>query len=247
MNAGSVDGSSRVALVTGGGGGIGSAICHALAAAGHEVVVGDLRREDAERVAREVDGRAAAIDVTDPASVTRSIDDAGRVDICVNCAGWERATPFLECDEAFMERVVAINLMGTIRVTQAVLGGMVARGWGRIVNVSSDAGLVGSPLSVVYSAAKGGVISFTKAIAKDVGRRGVTANVVSPGAIDTPLLRASMGANLDRVLRAVERTVPVGRVGTPEEVAVVAAFLASPEASYVTGQTVSAGGGQAMP
>lgn len=113
--------------------------------------------------------------------------------------------------------------------------------------MSSDAGLVGSSLSVIYSAAKGGLVTFTKAVARDVGRHGVTANVVSPGGIDTPLLASSMGENLQQVLRATERMSPAGRIGQPEEVAAVAAFFASESASYVTGQTVSVSGGQTMP
>jgi 2-hydroxycyclohexanecarboxyl-CoA dehydrogenase len=241
----------RVALVTGGGGGIGGAICHALAARGAQVAVADLVADAAEGVAAEIGGLGVELDVTDPDSVAVAVAaterDLGPVDICVNCAGWERATPFLDTDEAFTAKVLEINLAGPIRVTRAVLGGMVEREWGRIINVASDAGLVGSPLSVIYSSAKGGLVTFTKSIARDVGRRGVTANVVSPGAIETPMLSSSMGTNLERVLRAVERTVPAGRVGQPEEVAAVAAFFASEDAAYLTGQTVSASGGQVMP
>lgn len=241
----------RVAFVTGGAGGIGSAICRALAESGARVAVADLAFDPAAAVAREIGGAPISIDVTDASSVTAAVADAeetlGQIEICVNCAGWERATPFLETDEAFTAQVLDINLVGPIRVTRAVLGGMVERRWGRLINVSSDAGLVGSPLSVIYSAAKGGLITFTKSIARDVGRSGVTANVISPGAIDTPLLAASMGEHFERVLSAVERTVPLGRVGQPEEVAAVAAFFVSEDAGYITGQTVSAGGGQAMP
>ena len=163
---------TRVAFVTGGAGGIGAAICRSLADAGHRVIVADLLEERASEVAAEIDGLGVALDVTSPESVTAAFARAGAVDICVNCAGWEQATPFLETDEAFTAKILEINLHGPIRVTRAAVGGMIDRGWGRVINVSSDAALLGSSLSPIYAAAKGGLISFTKSIARDAGRSG---------------------------------------------------------------------------
>lgn len=242
----------RVALVTGGAGGIGAAVCQSLAAAGRRVAVADLQGDAAGALARTIDGLAVRLDVTDPASVAaavRSTEQAlGPVDICVNCAGWDEFRPFLETDEPFTAKVLEINLVGAIRVTRVVLGGMVERRWGRVVNVASDAGRVGSSLESVYSAAKGGLIAFTKTIAREVARAGVTANAICPGPTDTPLLagiaRASQDA--DRVIAAMTRAVPMRRLGRPEDVAPAVAFLVSEEAGYITGQTLSVSGGLTM-
>jgi len=241
---------SRVAFVTGGGGGIGAAICAALACAGHRVVVADRRAERAKEVASTIDGLAVGIDVTDAASVAAAIEQArggvGPVDICVNCAGWESATPFLETDDAFVAKILEINLIGATRVCRSVLGGMVERGWGRVVNVASEAGRIGAPRSSIYAAAKGGLIAFSKSIAAEVARAGVTVNVISPGPIDTPLMAASQGEYWDKVSRHLERAIPIGRVGTPAEAAAAVAFFASEPAGYITGQTLSVSGGLTM-
>jgi 2-hydroxycyclohexanecarboxyl-CoA dehydrogenase len=245
-------GDPTVAFVTGGGGGIGSEIARALAAAGQRVAVADLALEAAESVAREVDGLALALDVTDPASVTAALratlERLGPVEVCVNCAGWDQLKPFVETDEAFQARVLEINLGGPLRVTRAVLPGMIERGSGRLVNIASDAGRVGSSLEAIYSAAKGGLIAFTKTIAREVARHGITANAVCPGPTQTPLLDSitKTGGNSERVIASMTRSVPMRRLGLPQDIAPAVAFLASEEARFITGQTLSVSGGLTM-
>jgi 2-hydroxycyclohexanecarboxyl-CoA dehydrogenase len=247
--------SGRVALVTGGGGGIGTAIAMALAADGHVVAVADLRleaaRETTERVAA-AGGRAAAfeIDVSDGGTVARAIADASRelgpVEILVNNAGWDELRPFVETDEAFWERVIAINFKGCLHTTRALLPGMIERGFGRIVNVASDAGRVGSSMESVYAGAKGGVIAFTKTIAREAARAGVTANAVCPGPTRTPLLEEMTAEGGEKLVDALVRAIPMRRLGEPEDVAAAAAFFASDRAGFITGQTLSVSGGLTM-
>jgi 2-hydroxycyclohexanecarboxyl-CoA dehydrogenase len=247
--------SRRTAFVTGGGGGIGRAVVLALAGAGCAVAVGDLREDGAVDVAREVESAGGAalalsLDVCDAASVDHAVGAAqkslGAVDVLVNCAGWDEFRAFVDTDEAFWRRVIAINYEGVLRTTRAVLGGMAERQRGRIVNVSSDAARVGSAQESIYAGAKAGVIAFTKTIAREVARRGVTANVVCPGPTDTPMLAAMAGEDGERLVQALERAVPMRRLGRPEEVAAAVAFLASEQASYITGQTLSVSGGLTM-
>jgi 2-hydroxycyclohexanecarboxyl-CoA dehydrogenase len=242
--------SQRVALVTGAAGGIGAAIARELAAAGHAVAVADLRLDAAEAIAGELGGFAVELDVTDPESVTAAVAQTqkalGPVEIAVNNAGWDELKPFVETDEEFWSRVVAINFTGGLRVTRAVLPGMIERGWGRLVNIGSDAGRVGSSLESVYSGAKGGVIAFTKTIAREVARSGVTANVVCPGPTRTPLLDTMTAEGGDRLVEALTRAVPMRRLAEPDDIAVAVAFFASERAGYITGQTLSVSGGLTM-
>ena len=249
--------SERVALVTGGARGIGRAIALALARDRRAVVVGDLLADQAVQVADEIHdagGQALAIslDVTDPnavaACVKRATDELGPIDVLVNCAGWDELKPFLATDEAFWRRVIAINYEGALRTTHAVLGGMLERRFGRIVNVSSDAARVGSAHEAVYAGAKAAVIAFTKTIARESARRGVTANAVCPGPTDTALLAgmAQAGPSGDQLVAALTRAVPMHRLGRPEDVAGAVAFLAGEDAGYITGQTLSVSGGLTM-
>jgi 2-hydroxycyclohexanecarboxyl-CoA dehydrogenase len=224
----------RVALVTGGAGGIGRAIAHALAEQGRDVVVADLH------------GDGVTMDVADPASVAGALERIGPVDIAVNAAGWDELHPFLETDEPFWERVLQVNFMGAVRITRAVLPGMIERGFGRIVNIGSDAGRVGSSQEAVYSGAKGGVIAFTKTIAREVARSGVTANTVCPGPTRTPMLETMAAEGGEKLIDALTRAVPMRRLGEPEDVAAAVAFFASDAAGYVTGQTLSVSGGLTM-
>jgi 2-hydroxycyclohexanecarboxyl-CoA dehydrogenase len=243
---------TRVALVTGGAGGLGAAICRALAGAGHRVAAADLHREGAERVGAEVGGLGVELDVTAPDSVAgavaRTREALGPIDVCVNCAGWDELRPFLETDEALASKLLEINLMGPIRVSRAVLGEMAERRWGRLVNIASDAGRVGSSLEAVYSGAKGGLIAFTKTIAREFARHGVTANAVCPGPTETPLLSGIVEKSADgkRVIDAMTRAIPMRRLGRPEDVAPAVVFLASDAAGFVTGQTLSVSGGLTM-
>ena len=245
-----VEGEQRTAVVTGAGSGIGRATAVALAGAGLAVAAVDL---DEDR-ARETAGTSAdlaiapfAADVADDAAVrdlARAVCDAhGAPDVVVNCAGWDETRPFTETDRPFWDRVVAINLLGVIGVTHAFLGPMLERGaGGRIVNVASDAGRVGSSGETVYAGAKGGVIAFTKSVAREVARHGITANAVCPGPTDTPLFRAQD----ERLQQALERAIPMRRLGRPEDVAHAIAFFASEGAGYVTGQVLSVSGGLTM-
>jgi 2-hydroxycyclohexanecarboxyl-CoA dehydrogenase len=244
-----------VALVTGGGGGIGGAIAAALAADGHAVAVADLRLEAARECAQRVvgaGGRAAPfpVDVTDGGSVAEAIAGAvselGPVEILVNNAGWDELKPFVETDEEFWERVIAINFKGCLHTTRALLPGMLERGFGRIVNIASDAGRVGSSKESVYAGAKGGVIAFTKTIAREAARAGVTANAVCPGPTRTPLLERMTAEGGEKYVDALVRAVPMRRLAEPDDVAAAVAFFASDRAGFITGQTLSVSGGLTM-
>lgn len=245
------EGGRRVAFVTGGAGGIGTAVCRQLAAAGRAVAVADLSREAAEKVAADIDGVGVPLDVTDPDSVAAALAETterlGAPTIVVNVAGWDELKPFLETDEAFTHKVLEINLNGPIRVLRATLPAMVEARYGRIVNIASDAGRVGSSLESVYSGAKSGVIGFTKTIAREFAKYGICANTVCPGPTDTPLLRSiTEGERSGSIIAAMTKAVPMRRMGTPQDVAPAVAFFASDAAGFITGQTLSASGGLTM-
>jgi 2-hydroxycyclohexanecarboxyl-CoA dehydrogenase len=239
----------RIALVTGGASGIGAATARRLAAEGARVAVADVNEAGARSVASEIDGIALRMDVTDVESVRAGVAEAGDVDVLVNNAGTDRFSFFVNTDEELWDFVLAVNLRGTIAVTHAVLDGMQKRGRGAIVNVASEAGRVGSQGSVVYSAAKGGVIAFTRAVARESSRFGVRVNAVAPGPIDTPLLNAApeqLGEIGERLKAGMIAATSMRRIGQPEEVAAAIAFLASDDASFVTGQTINVSGGLSM-
>lgn len=249
--------SGRVALVTGGAGGIGREICLELAAAGRRVAVADIQTVRANETAAAIrsaggEAMAVAFDITDTESVDRGCrhveDEFGPAEILVNAAGWDRFMKFTETDEDFWQRIIDINFTGMLRTTHRCVPAMIEAGWGRVVNIASDAGRVGSSLEAVYSGAKGGTIAFTKTLAREVARRGVTANVVCPGPTDTPLLTeiAAADPDSDRVLGAMANAVPMKRIGRPEEVASAVVYFASEEASFTTGQTLSVSGGLTM-
>lgn len=241
--------SGQVAVVTGAAGGIGRAICRALAAEGAAVAGWDLVAGD--------DGGGSArfeVDVTSSTSVeaayTATVDRLGEVGIVVNNAGIDVIAPFLDTDEDDWQRIIAVNLTGIFRVCKHALPPMIervraGRGDATIINVGSDAGRVGSSGEAVYSATKGGIIAFTKTLAREHARDGVTVNCVCPGPTDTPLLDQVATVN-QRLYDGLKRAVPLGRIGEPEDIAGVVAFLASPAAAFMTGQTVSVSGGLTM-
>jgi 2-hydroxycyclohexanecarboxyl-CoA dehydrogenase len=243
----------KTALVTGGASGIGAATARRLAAEGAQVAIGDVNEEGARSVAAELDGFACLLDVSDAASVraavAASVDALGEIDVLVNNAGTDRFSFFVNTDEELWDFVLGVNLRGVIAVTHAVLPKMQERRTGSIVNVASEAGRVGSQGSVVYSAAKAGVIGFTKAIAREAARYRVRSNAVAPGPIETPLLNAApamLGEIGERLKQGMVNATALGRSGEPEEVAAAIAFLASEDASYVTGQTLNVSGGLSM-
>lgn len=247
----------RTALVTGGGRGIGREICFGLARDGKRVAVADFRPEEAATTVgliNEAGGTAIAVamDVADSDSVATGLlqvqDELGPVEVLVNCAGWDDLKPFLETDEAFWDQIIEVNYKGTLRTVHGCLPGMIDTGWGRIVNIGSDAGRVGSSLEAVYSGAKGGIIAFTKTIAREVARNGITANTVCPGPTATPLLDeiASNSDDGDKVIGAMARAVPMKRVGQPDEVASAVVYFCSEAAGFISGQTLSVSGGLTM-
>lgn len=248
---------TRNALVTGGASGIGRQICLALAADDRRVAVADINEAGAAETAALVTasgGEAIAItmDVTDGDSVIqgclRAADELGPIEVLINVAGWDKFMRFIDTDEDFWDQIIEINFKGALRTTHACVPGMIERGWGRIVNIASDAGRVGSSLEAVYSGAKGGTIAFSKTLAREVARKGVTVNVVCPGPTDTPLLSEIVEANddSDRVIGAMAGAVPMKRVGQPEEVAPAVVYFASEGAGFTTGQTLSVSGGLTM-
>ncbi len=243
----------RTALVTGGGSGIGAATARRLAAEGARVIIGDLNLEGAREVAAEIDAKAIALDVADVpaahAAIADAVTDVAPIDILVNNAGTDRFAFFVNTDEELWDFVLGVNLKGVLNITHAVLPSMQQRGHGAIVNVASEAGRVGSQGSATYSAAKAGVIGFTRAIAREGARYGVRCNAVAPGPIETPLLNAApaqLGEIGARLKQGMIDTTQMRRSGEPDEVAAVITFLATDDASYMTGQTLNVSGGLSM-
>src|SRR5207248_948507 len=243
----------RTALVTGGASGIGAATCRRLAAEGARVAVTDLNTGGAGEIAAEVNGMPYELDVRSGDSIRAAVaavaDELGPVDILVNNAGYDEFGFFVSTDKAMWDRVLGVNLRGVIAVTHAVLPGMQERRRGRIVNVASEAGRVGSSGSGIYSAAKAGVIGFTKAVAREAARYGVTCNAVAPGPIETPLLMSApeaLGEIGQKLVDVMVGSTVLRRLGQPDEVAAAITFLASDDASYVTGQALGVSGGLAM-
>jgi 2-hydroxycyclohexanecarboxyl-CoA dehydrogenase len=236
----------KTVLVTGGGGAIGAAICRRFAKE-MKVIVADRNREAAERVAREVGGEALVFDISKYDAAKAAL--TGRlVDVLVNNAGWDRFQNFVDTDPREWDALIDINLRGPLHMHHLVLPGMLQRGSGRIINISSDAARVGSSGESVYSACKGGIISFSKTLAREVARKGVTVNVVCPGPTDTPILRGFLGEGEagQKVYDALVRAIPMKRVGQPDDIPGIVAFLASDEAGFITGQVISVSGGLTM-
>lgn len=245
----------KVSIVTGAGRGIGRGIAEKLASEGAIVVVTDVDEQSAVNTAKELGGAGVdrhvglRVDVTDRESVAAMVatvkEHFGRIDVLINNAGWDKVGPFVDSDEADWDRVIAINLYGVFNTSKAVLPIMAEQGHGHVVNLGSDAGRVGSSGEAVYSAAKGGVIAFTKAVAREMARSQVNVNCVCPGPTDTPLF-ASIGGDNPKLRDALTKAIPFRRLADPSDLANAVAFFASDEASYITGQTVSVSGGLTM-
>lgn len=248
----------KVVLITGAGGGIGGATARRFAAEGARVAVLDRDLAAAERTAAAIvgaGGRALAVcaDITQrgevDAAVATTVTQLGAIDVLVNNAGWDVFAPFLKTQPAQWERLIAINLTGALHLHHAVLPGMVERkAGGRIVNIASDAARVGSSGEAVYAACKGGLVAFSKTIAREHARHGITCNVVCPGPTDTALFADyKQGAgNPEKLEEAFRRSIPLGRIGQPEDLPGAILFFASDDAAYVTGQVLSVSGGLTM-
>ncbi len=225
----------KTAIVTGGAAGIGAAIVERFRAEGTKVVVFDLKG-------------TPSVDITDYEAVKKAVAAAGAVDILVNNAGWDMFKPFLATDPAFWQKIISINLVGPMNLLHCVLPGMAERGGGKVVNIASDAGRVGSSGEAPYSACKGGIIAMTKTLARELAAKGVRLNTVCPGLTETGMLEAFMqgAGNPDKLREAYRRAVPIGRLGKPEDIAGAVLFLASDDADFITGQTISVSGGLTM-
>jgi 2-hydroxycyclohexanecarboxyl-CoA dehydrogenase len=246
---------AEIAVVTGGAGSIGLAICRQLAQEGRRVVLADLDAKQAERAAYDLPGGGhlgLGMDVSDTAAVRAAIDrvetDLGPIVSLINVAGWDRFVPFVDTTPDLWDKVIAINYRGPLNTVHAVLPRMIERKAGRIVSVASDAARVGSSLEAVYSGAKGAVVAFSKSVAREVAKHGITINVVCPGPTDTPLIRHmadEMGGG-EKFVEALKKAIPMRRLGTPEDIAPAVVFLASDGARFITGQTLSVSGGLTM-
>jgi len=247
----------KVVVVTGGGGGIGGATSRRFAAEGARVAVFDLNLDAAKKVAADIAAaggvaEAFACDIAKRADVDAAVAAVearlGPIDVLVNNAGWDVFRPFVKTEPAQWEKLIAINLTGALHMHHAVLPGMAARKAGRIVNIASDAARVGSSGEAVYAACKGGLVAFSKTIAREHARHGVTVNVVCPGPTDTALFAEyKEGAgNPEKLVEAFTRSIPLGRIGQPDDLPGAILFFSSDDAAYVTGQVLSVSGGLTM-
>jgi 2-hydroxycyclohexanecarboxyl-CoA dehydrogenase len=243
---------SRVAVVTGGGSGMGRAICHHLGRQGRQVAVLDINGEAVAEVARELDvdgvrARGVQVDVSDRAAIDAAFEEVrrelGPIEILVTSAGIEGFSDFLDITPEQWDRMVAVNLSGTFHCLQLAVPDMLEGGWGRIVTISSSSAQSGTRRMSHYVATKGGVIALTKALALDLAPHGITVNTIPPGVIDTPMMRRPMESGAMGSLEQIIARAPLGRLGTPDDIAVTTAFLCSEEAGYITGQQINVNGG----
>ena len=225
----------KTAIVTGGAAGIGAAVVERFRAEGTRTIVFDLNSPN-------------PVDITDYAAVKKAVDAAGPVDILVNNAGWDMFRPFLKTDPAFWQKIISINLVGAMNLLHCVLPGMVERARGKVVNVASDAGRVGSSGEAPYSACKGGIIALTKTLAREMASKNIQLNVVCPGLTETNMLEQFMqgAGNPEKLREAYRRAVPMGRLGKPDDLPGAILFFASEDADFITGQVLSVSGGLTM-
>lgn len=246
---------NRVALISGAGRGIGRGIALEVAKKGYAIAVGDLNEENSLETIAQIEaagGKAIYVnlDVSNSeavlAAVAKTEKELGPIDALINCAGWDVLMPFTKTDEDFWNKVMNINFTGTLRMVHAVLPGMIDRKFGRIINIASDAARVGSSMEAVYSGAKGAVISFGKTLARETARKGVTVNSVCPGPTKTPGMEETIDIGNQKLMDAMVRAVPMGRMGDPSDIGAAVAFLTSDDAGFITGQTLSVSGGLTM-
>ena len=246
---------SRIAVVTGGASGLGAAICRHLADAGRSIGVLDVNAEAAEELARVLRAAgsraiAAGVDVSERAAVNDALAkvraELGPVQILVTSAAIAGFVPFEQLTIDTWTQTLTVNLTGTFHCIQAAISDMVDGGWGRIVTISSSAGQKGSPLQAHYSASKGGVIALTKTLALEYASQGITVNTIPPFSVDTPMLHAAQDAKLLPPREVIERMIPAGRLGTPDDIAAACTFLCSDEAGYITGQVIAPNGGAVL-
>jgi 2-hydroxycyclohexanecarboxyl-CoA dehydrogenase len=244
----------KVAFITGAGRGIGREIARTLASRGMDIIVSDVNVDNANETVSIVEkegGKAVAVycDVTRLESVQEAVGASlahfGKIDVLVNNAGWDKVEPFLKSEPSTWRLIMDINLMGQIHTCKEILPVMIQNGFGKVINIASDSGRVGSSGEAVYSAAKGGVIAFTKTMAREMARHKINVNCVSPGPSNTPLFE-EIGSYNEGIATALEKAIPFRRLAQPSDIANGVAFLASDEADYVTGQTLSVNGGLAM-
>jgi len=236
----------RRAFVSGGAQGIGAAIVQSFAGAGANVVIGDIDLAAASRLAERAGAAAVKLDVGDSAMVQRIMSQHGPFDIVVNNAGVDQHAFFTDTTAQDWTKLLSVNLVSVLACTHAVLPAMQAAGFGRIINITSEAARLGSKGGAVYSAAKGGVIAFTKSIARENARYGITSNAIAPGPIRTPMLEQAVAKGGDKILRAMTDATLLRRLGEPEEIAAAALFLASDQAAYITGETLGVSGGMGI-
>ena len=243
----------KIVIVTGGGSGLGRGMAKRLAAEGAIIAIFDIDNEGAAATLEDIDqGASYEVDISNyeacEAAVGKVVEDFGRLDILVNNAGWDLAAPFMDTQPELWTKIVAINLFGPINMHHTAIPHMLKIGRGKIINIASDAGRVGSSGEAVYSACKGGIIAFTKTLSREISRKGININTVCPGPSDTPLFAqfAGPGETGEKLRASLARAIPLKRLGTADDISGMVAFLASDDADFIVGQTISVSGGLTM-